>query len=83
MSWSVFPEPLEPKYGDPLRMVIPHLYGYKSCKWLGTIQFTDHVVTGFWEARGFTESGVIESGFTLDVNTRTRRFIPGDEVVDF
>jgi len=27
-------EPIEPEYGGPLRMVIPNLWGYKSCKWL-------------------------------------------------
>ncbi|MBW2146251.1 MAG: molybdopterin-dependent oxidoreductase [Deltaproteobacteria bacterium] len=83
MATGVRGEPLETEYGGPLRMVIPHLYGYKSCKWLGTIQFTDHVVTGYWEARGYTESGIIEPGFTLDVNTNNRREIPGGEVTDF
>ena len=83
LATGVGGEPLEPEYGAPLRMLIPHLYGYKSCKWLGTIQFTDHVVTGYWESRGYTESGVIEPGFILDVNTKTHRPIPGGEVTDF
>ena len=38
---------------------------------------------GYWEDRGYTESGIIEPGFTLDVNTGTRRPIPGGEVTEF
>src|SRR3990172_648595 len=41
LVYGVEGEKLEPEYGGPLRMVIPHLYGYKSAKWLGTIEFTD------------------------------------------
>ena len=45
-------EPLEPEYGGPVRMFIPHLWGYKSCKGLARITFTDHLHGGYWEERG-------------------------------
>ena len=83
LVWAVEGEPLEVEYGGPVRMVVPHLYGYKSAKWLGKIEFTDRMRGGYWEDRGYTRSGAIEPGLTLDVNTRTKRPITGGEVVDF
>ena len=83
LVYGVEGEPLEREYGGPLRMVIPNLYGYKSCKWLETITLTDTMKGGYWEDRGYTQSGIIEPGFTLDVNTGTRRPIHGGEVTEF
>jgi len=83
LAYGVKGEPIEAEYGGPLRMVIPNLWGYKSCKWLGKIDFLDQMEGGYWEDRGYTRSGTIEPGYTLDINTRTRRPIPGGEVVDF
>ncbi|MGQ9508849.1 MAG: molybdopterin-dependent oxidoreductase [Thermodesulfobacteriota bacterium] len=83
LAYGVNGEPIEPEYGGPLRMVIPNLWGYKSCKWLGCIEFIDHMEGGYWEDRGYTLSGKIEPGFTFDLNTRTQRPITGGEVTDF
>jgi DMSO/TMAO reductase YedYZ molybdopterin-dependent catalytic subunit len=83
LVYAVEGEPLEREYGGPLRMVIPHLYGYKSAKWLETITLTDTDKGGYWEDRGYTQSGIIEPGFTFDVNTGTRRAIPAGEVTEF
>jgi len=83
LVYAVEGESLEREYGGPLRMVIPNLYGYKSCKWLESITLTDAVKGGYWEDRGYTQSGIIEPGFTFDVNTGTRRPIPGGEVTEF
>ncbi|MCJ7748121.1 MAG: molybdopterin-dependent oxidoreductase [Desulfobacterales bacterium] len=83
LAYGVNGEPIEPDYGGPLRMVIPNLWGYKSCKWLGRIDFIDQMEGGYWEDRGYTRSGRIEPGFTLDINTQTRRPIKGGEVTEF
>jgi DMSO/TMAO reductase YedYZ molybdopterin-dependent catalytic subunit len=83
LAYGVNGEPIEPDYGGPLRMVIPNLWGYKSCKWLGKIDLIDQMEGGYWEDRGYTRSGIIEPGFTLDINTQTRRPIQGGEVLDF
>ena len=83
LAYGVNGEPIEPEYGGPLRMVIPNLWGYKSCKWLGRIDFIDQMEGGYWEDRGYTRSGIIEPGLTLDVNTKTRRPILGGEILDF
>ncbi len=83
LVYGVGGEPLDRDYGGPLRMVIPNLWGYKSCKWLEKIDFIDQMEGGYWENRGYTRSGVIEPGFTLDINTKTRRPISGGEVTEF
>ena len=83
LAYEVNGEPIELEYGGPLRMVIPNLWGYKSCKWLGRIDFMSHMEGGYWEDRGYTRSGIIEPGSTLDMNTKTRRPISGGEILDF
>ena len=83
LVYSVNEEPLEWEYGGPLRMLIPHLYGYKSAKWLKKIEFTNAMHGGFWEDRGYSRSGIIEPGTTLDINTGLKRNIEGGEILDF
>ena len=48
---------LEESHGYPLRLVIPHLYGWKSAKWIKEINFTENPVPGFWEVRGYHMNG--------------------------
>lgn len=84
LVYAVDGQPLESEYGAPLRLLVPHLWGYKSCKWLQQIEFADSDHGGFWEDRGYTRSGYIEEGMTLDINTRTQRPIRGGgEVTEF
>jgi DMSO/TMAO reductase YedYZ molybdopterin-dependent catalytic subunit len=83
LAYGVNGDWIEPEYGGPLRMVIPNLWGYKSCKWLGEIDFIDQMEGGYWEDRGYTRSGIIEPGFTFDINTKTRRPISGGEITEF
>ncbi|RJF66768.1 sulfite oxidase-like oxidoreductase [Rhodopseudomonas palustris] len=54
-SWSG--EPLEPEHGGPVRLVVPHLYFWKSAKWLQAIEFRDDDAPGFWEVRGYHNRG--------------------------
>ncbi|MFE2163516.1 molybdopterin-dependent oxidoreductase [Streptomyces sp. NPDC059447] len=46
-------EPLTAEHGFPLRLVVPHLYGYKGPKWLRAIEYMDQDRRGFWEERGY------------------------------
>ncbi|MCG2889086.1 MAG: sulfite oxidase-like oxidoreductase [Sulfolobales archaeon] len=48
---------LELKEGFPARPIIPHLYAWKSAKWLTEIEFRKDYVDGFWEERGYHERG--------------------------
>jgi len=45
--------PLEPDHGGPARLLVPHLYFWKSAKWLNGLQFTERDEPGFWELRGY------------------------------
>ncbi|MBV9609879.1 MAG: sulfite oxidase-like oxidoreductase [Acidobacteria bacterium] len=40
-------------HGYPLRLIVPHLYGWKSVKWVRGIEFLDHDQAGFWERNGY------------------------------
>jgi len=46
-------EPLDPEHGGPARLLVPHLYFWKSAKWVQRIQFLDSEVPGFWEENGY------------------------------
>lgn len=46
-------EPLEPDHGYPLRTVVPHLYFWKSAKWIRGIELMDGDRPGFWEQNGY------------------------------
>ena len=49
--------PLEPEHGGPVRVVVPHLYFWKSAKWLKAIEFLAHDAPGYWEVRGYHNRG--------------------------
>lgn len=49
--------PLAPEHGGPVRLLVPHLYLWKSAKWLRRIELRDHDVAGFWENLGYHELG--------------------------
>ena len=46
-------EPLESDHGWPLRLVVPHLYFWKSVKWVRGLRFLDRDAPGFWERNGY------------------------------
>ncbi|MEC0090360.1 sulfite oxidase-like oxidoreductase [Paenibacillus macquariensis] len=46
-------KPLTLKHGWPLRLVVPHLYFWKSAKWIRGIEFMKEDREGFWERNGF------------------------------
>lgn len=48
---------IEPKHGGPVRLLIPHLYFWKSAKWLSGLEFVDQDNPGFWEVRGYHNYG--------------------------
>ncbi len=46
-------ELLAPEHGYPLRLVVPHLYAWKSVKWVRGLEFMDRDAPGFWEQNGY------------------------------
>lgn len=57
--------PLDILHGYPARLIIPHLYGWKSAKWISRIELTDKYRDGYWEALGYHPRGkvVLEERF--------------------
>lgn len=49
--------PLSAEHGGPVRLVVPHLYFWKSAKWLQGIEFLAEDAPGFWEVRGYHNRG--------------------------
>jgi DMSO/TMAO reductase YedYZ molybdopterin-dependent catalytic subunit len=49
--------PLTREHGGPVRLVVPHLYFWKSAKWLRHITFLDRDTPGYWEVRGYHMRG--------------------------
>ena len=50
-SWQ--DKPLTVEHGGPMRLVVPHLYFWKSAKWLQKIEFRTADKRGFWEENGY------------------------------
>ena len=50
-------EPLDPEHGGPARLLVPHLYFWKSAKWVRRLELLDHDVPGFWETYGYNMYG--------------------------
>ena len=46
-------EPLAPEHGWPARLLVPHLYFWKSAKWVRGLELRDHDGPGFWEDYGY------------------------------
>ena len=44
---------LEPEHGGPVRLVVPHLYFWKSAKWVRGLRLMDEDEPGFWESLGY------------------------------
>jgi DMSO/TMAO reductase YedYZ molybdopterin-dependent catalytic subunit len=45
--------PIDPEHGGPVRLLVPHLYFWKSAKWLRGLRFTETDEPGFWETHGY------------------------------
>ena len=55
-AWVAFGydgEPLDPEHGGPARLLVPHLYFWKSAKWVRGLHLVEEDEPGFWEALGY------------------------------
>jgi len=50
-------EPLRPEHGGPARLLVPHLYLWKSAKWVRQIELLQQDEPGFWETAGYHNYG--------------------------
>jgi DMSO/TMAO reductase YedYZ molybdopterin-dependent catalytic subunit len=59
-AWIAFAfdgQPLEPEHGGPARLLVPHLYFWKSAKWVRGLELRDTDQPGFWETYGYHNYG--------------------------
>jgi DMSO/TMAO reductase YedYZ molybdopterin-dependent catalytic subunit len=57
IAWEVDGEPLPREHGGPARLLVPHLYFWKSAKWIAGLRLLDHEEQGFWEQNGYHDRG--------------------------
>jgi DMSO/TMAO reductase YedYZ molybdopterin-dependent catalytic subunit len=59
-AWVVYRfdgDDLEPEHGGPARLLVPHLYFWKSAKWVRRLIFMEENEPGFWETLGYHDRG--------------------------
>lgn len=54
---TLFDDPLPADHGGPMRLVVPHLYAWKSAKWINGLEFLEQMDLGFWERNGYHQRG--------------------------
>jgi DMSO/TMAO reductase YedYZ molybdopterin-dependent catalytic subunit len=57
VAYSFDGQPLEPEHGGPARLLVPHLYFWKSAKWVRGLHLMEHDEPGFWESLGYHNHG--------------------------
>ena len=55
--WEAYGQPLSVDHGGPVRLLVPHLYLWKSAKWIAGLRLLDHDQPGFWERNGYHHRG--------------------------
>jgi DMSO/TMAO reductase YedYZ molybdopterin-dependent catalytic subunit len=55
--WTHEGKPLSRDHGGPVRLLVPHLYFWKSAKWVTQLTLLDHDQQGFWERNGYHDLG--------------------------
>ena len=59
-AWVVYAydgQPLPPEHGGPARLLVPHLYFWKSAKWVRGLRLSVEDEPGFWESFGYNNHG--------------------------
>gem|GEM_PF-22622 len=57
VAFEVSGRPLPREHGGPARLLVPHLYFWKSAKWVAGLRLLDHDEQGFWERNGYHDRG--------------------------
>jgi DMSO/TMAO reductase YedYZ molybdopterin-dependent catalytic subunit len=57
LVWTHEENALTREHGGPLRLLVPHLYFWKSAKWVTRVTLLDHDEPGFWERNGYHDLG--------------------------
>ena len=68
LCYNMGNQPLTRSHGAPLRLYTPGRYGIKNPKWIIKIEALDSHYKGFWQQRGWTESGFVKSTSVIDTS---------------
>jgi DMSO/TMAO reductase YedYZ molybdopterin-dependent catalytic subunit len=53
VAYEMYGKPVTVEHGGPVRLYVAPMYGYKSCKWLKSIELVSKATPGFWEQNGY------------------------------
>ncbi len=80
LVYEINGEPLPPKHGFPVRLLVPGLFGMKNPKWITKIETADFDFQGFWEKSGWTDHAVVQTTSKFTAPPRVPRPNVGEEV---
>ncbi len=66
LCYSMGNQPLSKVHGAPLRLYTPGRFGIKNPKWIIKIEAIDNDYKGFWQQRGFTDNGIVQTSAVID-----------------
>ena len=72
--------PLEDKNGYPIRALVPNIYGMKNVKWITEIEVVPEDIKGYWQARGWSDTAVINTFSMISIPKRNTKGIVGEVV---
>lgn len=78
IAFAIYDQPLPRELGFPFRLLLADRYGYKNIKWLARIEVSDEDrVTGQYQARGYSDAGLIEPAVWVENQRLTDRVRAG------
>src|SRR3972149_11916970 len=80
LVYEINGDPLPPKHGFPLRLLVPGLFGMKNPKWITRIEAADFDFQGYWERSGWSDQAVVQTMSKFTAPPRTPRPKANEEV---
>ncbi|MDQ7842448.1 MAG: molybdopterin-dependent oxidoreductase [Armatimonadota bacterium] len=77
LAYEMNGEPLPPRHGFPVRLLVPGLFGMKNPKWITRIEVVDYDFQGYWERSGWSDEAVVK---TMSKFTTLPRTVAPEEV---
>jgi len=62
LAYEMHGEPLPLEQGQPVRLIVPQMYGYKGTKWVHRVEFKERQDLGYWQHYGYPIDAYIEQG---------------------
>jgi len=75
LAYLMNDEPLTRKHGFPTRLIVPGVYGIKNVKWITKIELSSGDFKGYWQQRGWTDDGTIQTLSRFDLPS-SRAIVP-------